>query len=648
MADTAAISGMEPDHALWRLLAACGIDIPLTQVRETAGIIQSIESMQIALSAYAIHTRAVRSEQRDELGRLETPSLLQHRDGKWIVLRACRRTRLVIESAEGITEIGQETLAALLAGHALELMPGLPEGGGLWSRIRRLLHAHRSIMLQFALASVFLQALALLTPELSGLAMGRALPDGASGMLRLIAAAVVAVAVFTGAVAWLRERIVLYLLTRLELSVKRGFLEHVLRLPFPQLQRRSLGELLQAFYGIASARAQLAEKFFGALIDGVLAIGFLVLMGVKILAATLVLSLIVAAMIFAAVLIGRAQARLQVEEVAAQARQRGYLTELIAGIRTIKAAGIESACHAQWRKRFGAELALTLRRNRIGLWNDAGLQTVRQACSTTMLLWGGYLVLQGEIGIGTLFSFVLLAEGFLSAVQNLISTYLIFTVVSRELANTSALLELDRLPAAEAKHAGILSGPIVMKAVWFRYADDGPWILQDHDLRIEPGEKLLISGPSGSGKSTILRLLSGLYTSERGTITIGGREVRSSSARMLYLPQFVHLTAGSIMDNLRNLSGNASSRDLLEAAAKTGFDKVIGSMAMGYHTPIPHGGHSLSGGQRQLLALTAVLAADCDLLLLDEPMANIDALTQSRLAEVLARHDCTIISVGHL
>lgn len=648
MPDAVSIRGLRSDVALWRLLAVRGIDIALAQLREDARIDDSLESMQVALLPHGIHARGIRIDGAREIAALETPTLLQHDDGTWILLRACRRGRGVIETADGLSEIALSDLYRRLAGQALELTPNLPEGRGLWPRIRQLLSIHRGILLQFAFASLALQSLVLLTPELTGQVMGKALPDSAVGLLRLIAAAVIAVAVFTGAVSWLRERIILYLLTRLELSIKRGLLEHVLHLPFPHLQARSLGDLLQAFYGIASARALLAEKLFGALIDGMLALGFLVLMGVKILAATLVLLLVMLLMIGVALLVGRAQAHLQEMEVSAQARQRGYLTEIIAGIRTIKAAGAEQACHDQWLKRFDTELALTLRRNRVGLWNDVGLQAARQASSTTMLLWGGYLVLQGEIGIGTLFSFVLLAEGFLSAMQNLINTYLVFAVVSRQLVAADALLTLDRLPRARAAHGGTLSGPIIMKGVWFRYSNESPWILQDHDLRIEPGAKHQISGPSGCGKSTILRLIAGLYAPERGTITIGGREVGASAVRLLYLPQFIQLSAGSIMDNLCNLSGNASPSQLMEVAAKTGFDRVVASMAMGYYTPLPHGGHSLSGGQRQLLALTAALAADCDLLLLDEPMANIDALTQAALAEVLAAHGCSIISVGHV
>lgn len=647
MPETTQLVGLAPHVALWRLLCVRGVDLPLAQLREEVRIDGSPESLQLALAPHGIHARPVRIRDASELAALETPTLLRQDDGTWLLLRACRRDVCIVETGDGVVRTGAAALARRTAGLAMELMPSLPEGRGLWPRIRGLLMAHRTILLQFVLASVALQSLSLLTPEFTGLVIGSALPDGASGLLRVLAAAVVAVAVFTGAVSWLRDRLVLYLLVRLEMSIKHGFLEHVLHLPFAQLQSRSLGELLQAFYGIASARALLAEKLFGALIDGALAVGFLVLMGVKIQAATLVLLAATLAMAGMALLVGRAQARLQEAEVVAQARQRGYLTEIIAGIRTIKAAGAERACQAQWRRRFAAEQALTLRRNRVGLWNEVGLQSMRQASSATMLLWGGYLAVKGEIGIGTLFSFVLLAEGFLNAVQNLINTYLVFAVVSRQLAGTDALLALARLPSA-TPHTGALSGPIVMKGVWFRYSADGPWILQDHDLRVEAGAKHLISGPSGCGKSTVLRLIAGLYAPERGTITIGGRELRTSATRILYLPQFIHLNAGTIMDNLRNLSGNAPPQRLMEAAAKTGFDRIVASLTMGYQTPLPDGAHTLSGGQRQLLALTAAMAADCDLLLLDEPMANIDALTAANLAEALAAHRCSMITVGHV
>jgi len=640
------IRGLQPDVALWRLLAARGVNMPLTTLRERSLVDGTVDDMQIALCSYDVHARGVRIGTSRDLLALETPTLLQLQDGAWIVLRVREGNKAILETSDGLVRRPLCAPEMSVVKHALEMTPTLPKDGGLWSRLRRLLLAHRVALLQVAFASLILQLLAVATPELTGRAIGAALPNGAIAMLDLIAGAVVAVAVFSGAFSWLRERAVLYVVTRLEVSLKRGLLEHLLRLPFPELQRRSLGELMQAFYGIASARSSLAERILTAFLDGVLAIGLLLMMGIKLLEPTMVLILLAFTMTCAAVMIGRTQAHIQQAEVVAQARQRGYLTELIGGIRTLKAAGAERACHSRWLMYFDEELALTLSRNRVGLWNEVGIQSLRQFASMLLLLWGGYRVLQGDIGIGVLFSFVLLSEAFLTSYQNLLNTYMQFAVVSRQLAPAGEMLRIHALPQ-NATSSGKLRGPIVMSGIWFRYSPDGPWILEDYDLRVEPGEKHLIQGPSGCGKSTILRLLAGLYVPERGSITIGDRNLRSASAHVLYLPQFVGMNAGSIMDNLRNLSGNASSARLFASASMTGFDAIVSTMLMGYHTPIPDGGLSLSGGQRQLLALTAALASSYDLLLLDEPMSNIDGLTQAQVSAVLSDSKCTIISAGH-
>jgi ATP-binding cassette subfamily B protein len=647
MRDAAGLPGLSAELALWRLLAARGTSVPLTQVRERLAGDDSPASIQATLAQYDVAARAVWIERTEALSALELPTLLELREGGWIVLRLLKRGVATVEDAQGVRRVALAALWPRLSGQALEFSLRLPDGAGLWARLVLLLGAHRRVLVQFALASVALQLLVASTPELTGLAMGRALPDGALGLLQLVAAGVLAAAVVSGLIAWLRERTVLYLLTRVEVILKQGVLEHVLRLPFAELQRRTLGQLMQTFYGITSARTLVAERALGALFDGVLAIGFLLLMAVKLPQPTLALVLVAVLMLLVAAFVGRAQARLQLDEVSAQASQRGYLTELIAGISTIKAAGAERPCQRQWLDRFDRELALTLRRNRVGLWSEVGLQTGRSAASMGLLLWGGHAALQGEVGIGTLFSFLLLAECFLTAFMGMLSTLLLLVVASRQLTGAVEVLQLAPLPVAHGAAKRRVPGPIEMKDVWFRYAADGPWVLQGYELRVEAGEKFRLEGPSGCGKSTILRLLAGLYVPERGTISVGGYEVRPGSPPGLYLPQFVQLNAGSILDNLRSLSGGASVERLFEAAQVTGFDPFARSLAMGYHTPLPHGGRTLSGGQRQLLALTAALASEGSVLLLDEPMANIDPVTQAHLAELVARESRTIVSVSH-
>lgn len=644
--EATAIRGMEAAVAVWRLLQISGVDMPLMEFKDIWPMDETVESMRLPLESHGMLSRAVKVDVGD-CAHLPLPSLLQLKDRTWIVLRARTRKHRTVEDAGGLVRVSSKDLDQQLYGGALELLSRIPGGATVWRRLGALLLSHWRSLVYFVLASVLIQALALLTPELTSQVIGRALPDGATQLLRLLATLVVLAALLMGGIAWLRERVVLYVLTQLETTLKRGLLNHVLRLPFVELERRTLGDLLQSFSGITAARTLFGERALTALFDGVLAISFLLVMGAKLLAPTLALMFAALLMALVAWVVGRTQSRLQTREVTAQASQRGYIVELISGIGTVKAAGAEQECHGQWMKRFRRELQFTLERQRVGLWSEVGIETIRQASSVSMLLWGGLGVLNGEIGIGPLFGFLMLAEGFLLASTGMINAYLILVVIRPQLDRSQELLALQPMPPRRPRYAARSSGPIVMSDVWFRYSAEAPWVLKGYNLRVEPGEKLMLEGPSGFGKSTILRLIAGLYRPESGSVRVGGCDPTVDPQSVLYLPQFMQLYGGSIMENLRMLSGGVDTQRLLEAAQLTGFHSVVASLAMQYQTILPHGGRTLSGGQRQMLALTAMVAADRQVLLLDEPMANIDPLTQVSLHAILSARDATIITAGH-
>jgi ATP-binding cassette subfamily B protein RaxB len=187
-----------------------------------------------------------------------------------------------------------------------------------------------------------------------------------------------------------------------------------------------------------------------------------------------------------------------------------------------------------------------------------------------------------------------------------------------------------------------------MEKVWFRYSPSGPWVLQDYDLQVEAGGKLRLDGPSGFGKTTVLRLLAGLHVPEKGIIRVNGRSPREERGNLLYLPQFVQIFGGSIMDNLRIFSCGASREKLLEAAERTGFAALAATLPMGYQTLLPPGGRSLSGGQRQLLVLTGALASGRPLLLLDEALANLDNRNAAPIQELISKGAWTVVAVNHV
>jgi ATP-binding cassette, subfamily B, bacterial len=642
------VAGLDAVEAVWRLLRLHGHEGGLQAFREAYDPHGPAEALAEPLERAGIQARPALIE-AEELAYLDLPTTIRLQDGTWLLLRGRSGDTLEVEGRDGPARISIDALAPFLSGHALDLSPSLPDGKGLWDRLRALLLRHRRTLLHLGLASLLLQLLALAVPEITGAVMDRALPDRARSTLHLVAVGVVLVAGFQAWVGWLRERILLYLVTRLDVSAERGFLQHMLRLPFPFLDRMTVGERLQAFTGMAGAREVLAERALASVLDGAMAVIYVVSMATKLPAATLLVAAVAAAMSGLAIAAGSAQAKQQAREVEAAARERGYLSELIAGIGTVKAAGAEEQGLERWLRRLRAERGHALRRQRLGIWSDLGLETLRQGLSVALLVWGGSLILDGKLQVGTLFAFVQLASGFLGAVFGLVGTYLMLVVLGPQLAKTKEVLAQapDARGGRRTRSAG-RALPVSLENVWFRYAPDRPWIARGYSARFEAGAKDVITGPSGFGKSTILRLLAGLYVPSEGSISIGGASPQSAAGDILYLPQFVNLFSGSILENLRLLSGGAAAARLFQAAELTGLAALVEAMPMKYHSLVSPGGRSLSGGQRQLIALTAAIASERKLLLLDEALSSIDPLRSAGLRRILEAIPATVIEARHV
>jgi len=646
-ASQGALQGFDAVEAVWYLLRLHGSEGGLQAFREAHAHNRSGESLVEPLEQVGIHARPAIIE-ADELAYLDAPTLLQLRDGSWVVLRERSRNVAQIEGPNGSRSVAIAELAPALSGCVLDVSPALPAGQGLGARLKALLLHHRRTLALLAAASLLLQLLALVVPEITGVVMNRALPDRARSTLHIVAVGVVLVAAFQAWTGWVRERVLIFLVTRVEVASERGLLQHLLQLPFPVLQRMTLGERLQAFTSMSGARDALAERVLAAVLDGAMAFGFLIAMAVKLPAATLFVAAVAAAMAGLAVVVGGSQARHQVREMEAQARERGYLSELIAGIGTVKAAAAEQQGLERWMHRFRAEKGHALRRQRLGLWSDVGLDILRQGLYAALLIWGGSLILKGQLLVGTLFAFVQLSSGFLGAVFGLVRVHLLLAVLRPQLAKTQEVLKgVPEKRSARRLATGARAVPVVMEGVWFRYGPERPWIAKGHSMRFDPGVKEFITGPSGFGKSTILRLLAGLYVPEEGTISIGGTSPQAAVNDILYLPQFVNLFSGSVLENLRLLSGGAPAERLFHAASLTGLEALVESLPMKYQSIVTPGGRSLSGGQRQLIALTAAIASDRKLLLLDEAMSNIDPIRAAALWKLLDTVPATVVAARH-
>jgi ATP-binding cassette subfamily B multidrug efflux pump len=259
------------------------------------------------------------------------------------------------------------------------------------------------------------------------------------------------------------------------------------------------------------------------------------------------------------------------------------------------------------------------------------------------ILWyGGGEVLREEITLGAMVLFTQLVH---MMIQPIVVLGQQFNTLFRSMASGERIFQAldwdERLhePENPAKLPDRFKGEVEFRNVHFGYHDDDP-VLKDVCFKIAPGEKLAIVGPTGSGKSTIIRLLVRFYDFDDEMIFVDGIDVNRIRSfdlrkRIGVVLQDFHIFSGSVLENI-TLNDPDITRERAEWAARVvNADGFIRELADGYDSELGERGRSLSQGQRQLLAFARVLAADPEILVLDEATASIDTATELVIQDAL-------------
>ena len=260
-----------------------------------------------------------------------------------------------------------------------------------------------------------------------------------------------------------------------------------------------------------------------------------------------------------------------------------------------------------------------------------------------VIIWvGGGAALQNEISIGSVILFSQFVDMFIRPIRVLGHQY---NILFRAMASAERIFQaLDwdeqvREPERPAQLPERLSGSIEFRNLTFGYDPDEP-VLHDVSLTVRPGEKLAVVGPTGSGKSTLIRLLGRFYDFDDGTVFLDGIDLNQLSAadvrrRIGVVLQDFHIFSGSILDNISLGDPRISREQAINAARSVNAHTFIEALPDSYDTVLVERGQNLSQGQRQLLAFARVLAADPEILILDEATASIDTETEQLIQEAL-------------
>lgn len=639
------LDGLPPRIALWRLLTHLGVKTSLQFLDEDGDGDFSLAGIFQKLKNHGFEARCVQAQLND-LPNLRLPTLILTKEEEWILLKKLTSKGWLVEHGGGSGIAVETDLASAFAGTALEINTVFPETGNVWIRLIKLLPEHRKFILLALITTMLVQLFALMGPWLTATMM-ETLKKGSSSVITILCAGLILSAFFKAWVGFFRDITLSSFSSRVDAALEKGLFDHLLHLPFKYLQGKTLGELLQAFAGIYRARSLVLDQGLGTLFDATTAITYLIYMLFLMPGAT---GFVVAGALLlsgVSVVIGYFQMQLSRKAIKARQAQRSALAELLKGAPTLKATGSQSWAMERWKERQEEELDLLLKQERLDLWEGGISDLVLVGSSSTILIWGGYAYLNNDLSLGNLLAFSMLSSSFITAVTSVSQSFLNLALAKPQLAEVKEAFATARQPRDPLTGSDKLESPILAEDVWFRYKEKGPWVLQGIQLKVKPGTFHHVKGASGSGKSTLLKLLAGLYSPDNGRISISGMDPSSATRLMVFLPQFPQLSSGSILENLRVFSGDAPKTHLMTVAKETGLYDWVKTLPMGYQTMVSSGGTNLSGGQRQLIAMTAILASDKQLLLLDEALSNIDWVSRQKIIRSHRLHGRTIIYASH-
>lgn len=338
-------------------------------------------------------------------------------------------------------------------------------------------------------------------------------------------------------------------------------------------------------------------------------------------------------------------------------RKNGQLVEALDAVETIKANLGGWHMLAKWNRLVDDVHGHDLKVKRWSILSSSGFSLIQQLAYVGVVCIGALEVAKGNMTMGSVIACSILSGRvngpLISALPNLIVQWGYARSSLAALDNVIAMPS-DQPQGRQLIKVANLRGRIAVENVKFAYHGSRQ-IMSFPKLVIQPGERVGIIGPVGSGKSTLLKLLAGLYAPQEGHILIDGIEMgqiveNDLRSQMCYFPQDYRLITGSLRDNLTLGLPTPSNEALFNAASKTGLSDLINGHPMGLDLSISEGGMGLSGGQSVQVGLTRILLAKPKVLLLDEPTANLDQESETRILQAMLQTigtDSTLIFVTH-
>ncbi len=585
---------------------------------------------------------------------------------------------LLGDGGQGEVVLAYDELAARYTGMAITCRPQfVPGSAAATAGVAGVAQPHwfwgallqqRRLFYDVLLAALLINLLGLALPLYTMNVYDRVVPNFAEDSLWVLTSGMVLVLLFDAAMRLGRNHFIELASSRIDVHLSALVMQRVLGLS-QQRRPASVGGFAANLRAFEMVREFITSATLAALVDLPFALLFLLALGWIAWPLVLIPVLGCGALLLVSAAISRKMQTLSAATLEAQAQRNATLVESLSCLESLQAHGAEARIQARWEAASTSLAQVHAQLRSMAARSMQGVLSVQQLVNVSLVVTGVYLIHARSLSLGGLIACTMLAGRAMGPLGQLVGLLLQWANVKNALASLNAIMQdevgqgattdkgmaagqggagnahapLPPTPATDSVPAtghGGLAGAIEFRNVHFSYPGAAQASLRGVSFLIAAGEKVVVIGRVGSGKSTLQKLILGLHPVSQGSILFDGIEMRQIPLAALrqqigYAEQDTRLLSGSVRENV-NVRAQVLDDALLWAACEVaGLAETIKRHPQGMDWPISERGESLSGGQRQALALARALAHDPPILLLDEPSSAMDYSSEAQFKQRL-------------
>lgn len=515
---------------------------------------------------------------------------------------------------------------------------------------------YRKLFGEVILASFFLQLFALVTPLFFQVVMDKVLVHKGFTTLDVLAFGFLVVSIFEVVLGGLRTYIFSHTTNRVDVELGARLFNHLLALPLAYFEARQVGQSVARVRELDSIRNFITGTALTLVIDLTFTFVFFGVMWYYSPTLCVIVLLTIPFYVALSVFITPILRHRLNSKFKYGAENQSFLVESVTGVQTIKSLAVEPQMQRKWEDQISQYVTASFRAQNLG--NVAGqiASLINKITTLLIIWWGAHLVIDGDLSVGQLIAFNMLAGRVSGPILKLVQLWQDFQQAGISVKRLGDILNTPREPGFNPNRTTLpqLQGAVSFSNVRFRYRPDGPVVLDNLNLEIKPGEVIGIVGRSGSGKSTLTKLVQRLYVPESGRVLVDGVDLSVVDTAWLRRNTGVVLQENflfnrSVRENIALTNPGVPMEAVVGAAKLAGAHEFILDLPEGYDTLVGEQGCNLSGGQRQRIAIARALLNNPRILIFDEATSALDYESE-RIIQDNMLHICkgrTVFIIAH-